>query len=556
MDFEYMTRMVKTSLATAFQANDIYQPTPWLVFDYPNGVPNIQPPETPVTLQVMAIGVYEGAPVSGSGRMYYSVDGGEFNYTDLTEIGYGLYEATLPAQPCGSRLAYYFSINEATSGIIYDPDPASPFTAGVADGMVTIFEDDFETDLGWTVGGSALDGHWERGVPAGDGSRGDPLSDFDGSGQCYLTDNVIGNSDVDDGATSLISPILDLSEGLIQINYARWYANDRGSAPHADRFNVYLSADAGSYWWLVESVGPTEQASGGWYQHSFWVDDIIAPTDVMEIRFDASDYGTGSVVEAAVDAVYINRYLCGAGNPTIITEGLPDWTEGYMYSQQLHATGGAGEMVWSDKNGDLDATGLTLSSSGLVSGLPSVPGLITFTAMVTDEALLTDEIELSFVVNDALAIIDETLPDGKEGESYYYQLTSSGGTGIWREWTDKDNDLNSTGLALSAEGILTGTPMVDGVLSFTARIEDMLGASGERQFEISVAPAFICGDADGDVTVNILDVVHIINFLYKSGPAPVPLDAADVNYDSDINILDVTYLINFLYKNGPAPVCP
>ncbi len=67
---------------------------------------------------------------------------------------------------------------------------------------------------------------------------------------------------------------------------------------------------------------------------------------------------------------------------------------------------------------------------------------------------------------------------------------------------------------------------------------------------------FICGDANYDELVNILDVVFLINYKYKSGPAPLYLDAADVNNDLAINILDIVYLINFKYKGGPVPVCP
>ncbi|UCD95576.1 MAG: hypothetical protein JSU69_05865, partial [Candidatus Zixiibacteriota bacterium] len=68
-------------------------------------------------------------------------------------------------------------------------------------------------------------------------------------------------------------------------------------------------------------------------------------------------------------------------------------------------------------------------------------------------------------------------------------------------------------------------------------------------------PYFTCGDTDGDQSVNILDVSQIINFLYRNGPPPRPMDSGDVNGSGNINLLDATYLINFLYKNGPEPGC-
>lgn len=68
-------------------------------------------------------------------------------------------------------------------------------------------------------------------------------------------------------------------------------------------------------------------------------------------------------------------------------------------------------------------------------------------------------------------------------------------------------------------------------------------------------PTFICGDANGNGAVNILDATFIIAYLYKNGPDPEPLDAADANGNGVVNILDATYLIAHLYKNGPAPVC-
>ena len=61
------------------------------------------------------------------------------------------------------------------------------------------------------------------------------------------------------------------------------------------------------------------------------------------------------------------------------------------------------------------------------------------------------------------------------------------------------------------------------------------------------------GDVTGDGEINIADVLFLINYLYKGGPAPDPLEMGDVNCDDEIDIEDVIYLINYLYKNGPSP---
>jgi len=71
-----------------------------------------------------------------------------------------------------------------------------------------------------------------------------------------------------------------------------------------------------------------------------------------------------------------------------------------------------------------------------------------------------------------------------------------------------------------------------------------------------VTGEYVCGDADRNMSINILDVTFLINYLYKGGPAPEPEEAGDANGDGNINILDVTYLINYLYKGGEPPICP
>jgi hypothetical protein len=64
-----------------------------------------------------------------------------------------------------------------------------------------------------------------------------------------------------------------------------------------------------------------------------------------------------------------------------------------------------------------------------------------------------------------------------------------------------------------------------------------------------------CGDANADGGIDVGDVVFIINYLFKNGPAPNPLQAADANCDSVVDVGDVVYLINYLFKSGPPPTC-
>ncbi len=73
-------------------------------------------------------------------------------------------------------------------------------------------------------------------------------------------------------------------------------------------------------------------------------------------------------------------------------------------------------------------------------------------------------------------------------------------------------------------------------------------------FEAHNVPVFLPGDAYEDDVVNISDVVYIINYKYKNGPAPNHPSSADVNADCGIDILDITYIVEFKYDAGPAPM--
>lgn len=294
-------------ICAAFGAHNVDCPVlPGLNFSYPNGIPDFLVPLQATTVRVDVAGGTEGNPVPGSGTVSYRVNGGAFTTDPMNELSSNMYEFTLPAADCFDQVEFFVSAQGTGGGTVSDPSAGAgnPRSSVVATGVNSIFADDFETDTGWAVvNESLLDGPWERGVPAGDGSRGDPLTDFDGSGQCYLTDNVIGNSDVDEGPTRLVSPVIDTGGIDADISYAYWMYNDDNN----DAMTVEISNNGGGSWTVARTyLG----GLGGWLEDSFRISDFTTPTANMQVRFSVQDVPNDSVTEAAIDAFSIAVLEC------------------------------------------------------------------------------------------------------------------------------------------------------------------------------------------------------------------------------------------------------
>ncbi|HEX7401403.1 MAG TPA: carboxypeptidase regulatory-like domain-containing protein [candidate division Zixibacteria bacterium] len=63
------------------------------------------------------------------------------------------------------------------------------------------------------------------------------------------------------------------------------------------------------------------------------------------------------------------------------------------------------------------------------------------------------------------------------------------------------------------------------------------------------------GDVNKDGVTDIGDVIYLVNYLYKNGCAPYPIESGDANCDAIADVGDVIYLINYLFKGGQAPSC-
>ena len=144
-----------------------------------------------------------------------------------------------------------------------------------------------------------------------------------GTETCWVTgQGSVGGSDgaqdVDGGSTTLLSPIFDLDGRTApRIRYWRWYSNDVGSAPNEDVLQIDLSNNGGSSWVSADTVDPNgPEASGGWFETVLEVESILPLTDQMRLRVFASDLGSGSIVEAALDDVVVSHFEDGGCPPT------------------------------------------------------------------------------------------------------------------------------------------------------------------------------------------------------------------------------------------------
>ena len=289
---------------------------PVLTISYPDGRPDMIDPNGGTNVAIdIADGT--GSPVPESEMLVYRADGGSWMPTPLLNNGGGSYTAMFPSFPCGSSVDWFIEVDPGDGELMTSPSnaPSGSWHAVAYTDIIVSFEDDFQSDQGWTVDAGAGTGNWDRAIPANGGVRCDNPTDYDGSGMCYVTGN--GNDeDVDGGTTILTSPMLDASDSGT-LTYARWYSNGsncNGGDPQNDIFEVDFSVDGGASWANLETVGPTGgEVSGGWYEVSFNLDDVagFTPTAEFRVRFVCGDLGAGSVIEAAVDAVSITKPDCG-----------------------------------------------------------------------------------------------------------------------------------------------------------------------------------------------------------------------------------------------------
>ncbi|MCP4703939.1 MAG: hypothetical protein GY865_04960 [candidate division Zixibacteria bacterium] len=149
------------------------------------------------------------------------------------------------------------------------------------------------------------------------------------------------------------------------------------------------------------------------------------------------------------------------------------------------------------------------------------------------------------------------LPEANLCEEYYQELTAEGGNEPYT-WV-LAGGIYPEGIDLDPSGFLQGTPTraKQCWLNLVVRDNSQPQAMDVLWCGLNITDptCYTCGDCEADDNIDILDVVFIINFVYKDGTPPDPLAAADVDGITGVNILDIVHMINFIYKDGDAPNC-
>jgi hypothetical protein len=133
----------------------------------------------------------------------------------------------------------------------------------------------------------------------------------DCNGFAFVTGNSLGtgpgSDDVDDGCSRLISPSMDLSNGVDpHISFKYWFYNGGGNntTPNDSLFFRLRQNNVDFTVGRVSSAQPMSQ----WVDYSFRVKDFLSELDGIQFIVEACDFPAGHLVEAGIDMFKVDYF--------------------------------------------------------------------------------------------------------------------------------------------------------------------------------------------------------------------------------------------------------
>jgi len=176
-------------------------------------------------------------------------------------------------------------------------------------------------------------------------------------------------------------------------------------------------------------------------------------------------------------------------------QSVPGGTIGQAYTKQLTVwsithlnpkQGSPTQATWSLASGSLPA-GVTLSSTGLLSGTPTAEGSFTFRVRATGGGNATDIETETLTVRQPLTLTSALGAARAEvGLPFESKQSAGGGSGTYT-WSVGPGALPA-GVTLAADGTISGTPTLPGRYAFTLTVTDSESRSKSVNVTLVVKP--------------------------------------------------------------------
>jgi hypothetical protein len=307
------------------------------------------------------------------------------------------------------------------------------------------------------------------------------------SGTPTVTSNATHTFTLTDATSLTVEKPLQLSVNAISLSITT-NSLPQGTANQSYSAQLAATGGTGTYTWGLTGGSPTLPAGLTLNQSTGEISGSPTGTSNLNHTFTVTDQ-TPPTSQTATKTLQL---IIGAAPPplTITTNSLPVGTVTQPYNTTLTSSGGTGAKTWDLASGSLPV-GLSLSLSGVISGIPTTTGISSPTFRVRDSAnpQQTDTNQLSITINlpAAPSITTTSLPAGTFNVAYNQTVSVTGGIGslVW----GVTSGALPPGLSLNpSNGNIFGTPTMTGPFTFTLRVTDQIPQSDQQNFTITINP--------------------------------------------------------------------